>query len=622
MDNRSIKKLEADLWESADLLRAGSKLTSNQYCMPVLGLLFLRYAYSRFKMVEEEILKDRPVRNGRQMPVDAKDFTAKSALYLPEMAQYNWLVNLPENVASLGLINVSGQTMGSLGEVVNNAMELVEQQSEQLAGVLPKSYTEFSDDLLAELLRIFNNNALDEVGGDVIGRIYEYFLNKFAKNIASDDGVFFTPKSLVKMIVNILEPTSGVLLDPACGSGGMFVQTGDFVNEAGLQANSSMTFYGQEKVEYNAQLCLMNMAVHGLTGVIRSGDEANSFYHDAHNLEGRCNYVMANPPFNVDKVKAESAANAGRLPFGVPKENKNKEIGNANYLWISYFYAYLNETGRAGFVMASSATDSQGSDKDIREKLVKTGHVDVMISVGNNFFYTKSLPCSLWFFDKGKVDEVKDKVLFIDARNYYTVVDRTLNEWSEWQLKNMNAIVWLYRGETEKYKALLEEYKSALKEMISEVGEDVLNVIMDDIFTDGLETAKKHLKDLRESAKKALETCDKKEKKRLQASWDEKIAAVEEIVEVVKEAHWLYSKFGEGKYEDILGLCKIADIETIEGKGWSLTPGAYVGVAPAEDDGVDFAERMAEIHKELLELQAESNNLMDAISKNMKEMGL
>lgn len=215
MDNRSIKKLESDLWESADLLRASSKLTSNQYCMPVLGLLFLRYAYSRFKMVEDEILKNRPVRNGRQMPVEAKDFAAKSALYLPQMAQYSWLVNLPENVASLGAANVSGQMMGSLGEVVNNAMELVEQQSEQLTGVLPKSYTDFSDDLLGELLRIFNNNALDDVGGDVIGRIYEYFLNKFAKNIASDDGVFFTPKSLVKMIVNILEPTGGILLDEA-----------------------------------------------------------------------------------------------------------------------------------------------------------------------------------------------------------------------------------------------------------------------------------------------------------------------------------------------------------------------------------------------------------------------
>ena len=604
------------------MLRAGSKLTSNQYCMPVLGLLFLRYAYRRFKMVEEEILKTRPVRNGRKMPVQANDFTAKSALFLPEMAQYDWLVNLPENVASLGIKNILGQAMGSLGEVVNNAMELVEQQSEQLAGVLPKSYTDFSDDLLGELLRIFNNNALDDVGGDIIGRIYEYFLNKLEKNIASDDGVFFTPKSLVKMIVNILEPTNGVLLDPACGSGGMFVQTGDFVNEAGLQANSSMTFYGQEKVEYNAQLCLMNMAVHGLTGVIKSGDEANSFYHDAHNLEGCCNYVMANPPFNVDKVKAESAANAGRLPFGMPKENKNKEIGNANYLWISYFYAYLNETGRAGFVMASSATDSQGGDKDIRERLVKTGHVDVIISVGNNFFYTKSLPCSLWFFDKGKTDKLRNKVLFIDARNYYTVVDRTLNEWSEWQLKNMNAIVWLYRSETDKYNALLEEYKSVLDKMISEAGEDALDVVMDDVFTGGIDIVREHLEMLRESAKNAVEACDKKEKKKLQAAWDERIAFVEEIADVVKEANWLYCKFGEGRYEDIPGLCKIANVEAIEGKGWSLTPGAYVGVAPEEDDGVDFRERMVEIHKELLELQAESNELMNTISENMKEMGL
>lgn len=254
MDNKSIKKLEADLWESADLLRAGSKLTSQQYCMPVLGLLFLRYAYSRYKKVEEEILKDRPVRNGRVMPVEASDFAEKSALYLPKEAQYSYLVNLPEDIKAANIVSESGQPMNSLGEVVNHAMELVEAQSEQLAGVLPKDYTIFSDDLLAELLRIFNNNALDEVGGDVIGRIYEYFLSKFAPVVASDDGVFFTPKSLVKMIVNILEPSSGVLADIACGSGGMFVQSGDFVNSKGMSANKAMTFYGQEKVEYNAQL--------------------------------------------------------------------------------------------------------------------------------------------------------------------------------------------------------------------------------------------------------------------------------------------------------------------------------------------------------------------------------
>ena len=604
----NIRKLEAELWESADLLRAGSKLTSNQYCMPVLGLIFLRYAYSRFKLVETEILKDRPVRNGRALPVEESDFASRSALFLPREAQYAYLVDLPENIAAAGLTNRNGQVMNSLGEVVNNAMELVEEQSEQLSGVLPKDYTMFSDELLAELLRIFNNSALDDVGGDVIGRIYEYFLNKFAKNIAQDDGVFFTPKSLVKMIVNILEPREGVLLDPACGSGGMFVQTGDFVEHAGMLANNTMTFYGQEKVEYNAQLCLMNLAVHGLSGVIKSGDEANTFYHDAHNLDGCCDYVMANPPFNVDKVKAESAQSAGRLPFGMPAVNKNKEVSNANYLWISYFYSYLNEHGRAGFVMASSATDSQSKDKDIREKLVRTGHVDVMISVGNNFFYTKSLPCSLWFFDKGKQEGLRDKVLFIDARNYYTVVDRTLNEWSEWQLKNLNAIVWLYRGEADKYQNLLSQYRKELGKQLS--------------FPERAEQLETDLQNARAEAKEVVAQAARKDKKRIEAEYQDTIQALEQKLTVAKEALWLTEKFGDGVYQDIPGLCKAATLEEIEQKGFSLTPGAYVGVAPAEDDGVDFHERMAEIHKELLELQVESDQLMETISKNWEEMGL
>ncbi|MDR3905147.1 MAG: class I SAM-dependent DNA methyltransferase [Evtepia sp.] len=604
----NIRQLESELWESADLLRAGSKLTSNQYCMPVLGLIFLRYAYSRFKLVEAEILKDRPVRNGRVLPVEASDFLSRSALFLPREAQYAYLVDLPENIPAAGLTNRNGQVMNSLGEVVNNAMELVEEQSEQLSGVLPKDYTMFSDELLAELLRIFNNSALDDVGGDVIGRIYEYFLNKFAKNIAQDDGVFFTPKSLVKMIVNILEPKEGVLLDPACGSGGMFVQTGDFVEHAGMLANNTMTFYGQEKVEYNAQLCLMNLAVHGLSGVIKSGDEANTFYHDAHNLDGCCDYVMANPPFNVDKVKAESAQSAGRLPFGMPAVNKNKEVSNANYLWISYFYSYLNEHGRAGFVMASSATDSQSKDKDIREELVRTGHVDVMISVGNNFFYTKSLPCSLWFFDKGKKEELRNTVLFLDARNYYTVVDRTLNEWSEWQLKNLNAIVWLYRGEADKYQALLSQYRQELGEPLS--------------FSEQAEQLETDLQNARAEAKEKVSQAARKDKKRIEAEYQGTIQGIEQKLAVAKEALWLTEKFGDGVYQDIPGLCRAATLEEIEQKGFSLTPGAYVGVAPVEDDGVDFHERMSEIHKELLELQAESDRLMETISKNWEEMGL
>ena len=624
MDNQSIKKLEADLWESADLLRAGSKLTSNEYCMPVLGLIFLRYAYSRFKLVEAEILKNRPMRRGRVMPVEQSDFIEKSALYLPKEAQYDYLVNLPEDIGSADIKDEKGNTLNSLGEVVNHSMELVEAQSEQLTGVLPKNYTIFSDELLSELLRIFNNNALDAVGGDVIGRIYEYFLNKFAKNIAQDDGVFFTPKSLVKMIVNIIEPQKGTLLDPACGSGGMFVQTGDFVNAKGMAANSAMTFYGQEKVEYNARLCLMNMAVHGLNGKIKSGDEANTFYHDAHNLNGCCDYIMANPPFNVDKVKSETAESAGRLPFGLPSVNKSKEISNANYLWISYFYSYLNEKGRAGFVMASSATDSQGKDKNIREKLIKTGSVDVMISVANNFFYTKSLPCSLWFFNKAKTDSIRDKVLFIDARNYYTVVDRTLNEWTDWQLKNINAIVWLYRGEIEKYKELVRDYHIELITQVAMIHDHETHDKMTAgaSFAETLQSLEAFKARQQEQAKFDLEKLVRRDKKKRQAEWDQQLKAIDDVIATAKEAVWLYEKFGEGKYQDIPGLCKIADLSEIESKNWSLTPGAYVGVAPAEDDGVDFNERMKEIHSELLKLQDESNTLMQTISDNMKELGL
>ena len=598
----NIKKLEAELWESADLLRQGSKLTSSQYCMPVLALLFLRYAYSRFKMVEAEILHNRPSRGGRVMPVEPSDFAAKSALYLPREAQYDYLVNLPENIADAGLKTKDGQNINSLGEAVNYAMQLVEEQSEQLTGILPKSYTMFADDLLSGLLRIFNNKTIDEVGGDVIGRIYEYFLSKFAKAVASDDGVFFTPKSLVKMLVNVLEPTSGVMLDPACGSGGMFVQTGDFVNHAGLNANTQMTFYGQEKVEYNAQLCLMNMAVHGLNGKIVSGDEANSFYHDTHNLEGKCNYVMANPPFNVDKVKSESAWAAGRLPFGLPGVNaKSKEIGNANYLWISYFYAYLNDHGRAGFVMASSATDSANKDRDIREKLVRTGDVDVMVSVGNNFFYTLSLPCSLWFFDKAKRAENRDKVLFIDARNYYTVVDRTLNEWTEWQLRNLQVIVHLYRGETEKYQALLNDYRQALGDTT-------------------VASAQEALDKQKAEAKEAVANAARKDKKRIEAEMKAIEDALEDTLETARQHEWLTEKFGEGEYKDVLGLCKIATIQEIEEKNYSLTPGAYVGVAEAEDDGVDFHERMNEIHAELKRLNEEANVLMGEILKGWEEL--
>ncbi|OPX87113.1 MAG: putative type I restriction enzymeP M protein [Pelotomaculum sp. PtaB.Bin104] len=651
----NIRKLETELWESADLLRQGSKLTSNEYCMPVLGLIFLRYAYSRYKVVEREILKDRPVRGGRVLPVEPIDFKTKNALYLPEKARYDYLLDLPDDE--------------DIGKAVNEAMELVEEQSAQLAGILPKTYTSFNKDLLRELLRIFNNKTLDEVGGDVIGRIYEYFLSKFAPVVAADDGVFFTPKSLVQMIVNIIEPKCGILLDPACGSGGMFVQTGDFVNAHGISANTAMTFYGQEKAEYNARLCLMNMAVHGLSGNIKSGDEANTFYHDTHNLAGQCDYVMANPPFNMDKVKSESAYNAGRLPFGLPGVNeKKKEVSNANYLWISYFYAYLNEHGRAGFVMASSATDSGGKDREIRRQLLETGAVDVVLSVSNNFFYTKSLPCTLWFFDRAKKDSIRDKVLFIDARNYFTVVDRTLNEWSPWQLENLNAIVWLYRGDVGKYANQLAEYKKEITERFAVLSVTMKNdLALLERFADPLslfeaeiksaidnasalqdfyavnDLLKKYISILNEQTKALFSYGDGLEKSEAKtyaqgisdtssswaqfkraasAAFEATIAEIKACRTIIKEAKWLTDKFGEGIYQDVPGLCKLALLSEIEEKNYSLTPGAYVGVAPVKEDDENFSERMAEIHNELLALQAEANDLMDTISANYEGLSL
>lgn len=624
MDNKKLKELESNLWEAADDLRANSNLTSNEYCMPVLGLIFLRYAESRYEMAEKEILKEHPVRPGRVFKIRPEHFQSKSALFLEKEARYSYLLSLPENVKTAGLKDKDGREIASLGEALDNAMSLLEAQSKQLEGVLPKSYFKFKDELLSALLRNFDNELLNDVGGDVLGRIYEYFLGKFAKAVAQDDGVFFTPKSLVRMIVNIIEPEKGILLDPACGSGGMFVQTGDFVNNKGMEANKKMTFYGQEKTEFNAKLCAMNMAVHGLNGNIVSGEEANTFYHDVHELAGKCDYVMANPPFNVDKVKADDAHSAGRLPFGLPTVNKKKkEVGNANYLWISYFYAYLNEHGRAGFVMAASATD--GKEAEMRRQLVEADAVDVMVSVGNNFFYTLSLPCSLWFFNKAKSEKTKDKVLFIDARNYYTVVDRNLNEWSDWQLRNLTAIVWLYRGEQEKYKELVADYRAALVDYALQAQSTKLAQLLTatEDLPALLESLAAFAKEVQEEGKQAVEKAKRNEKKQTRAYYDAELAFIAEITAVVEAWQWLVEKFGtEGEYRDIAGLCKIADKEDIAEKGYSLTPGAYVGVAPVADDGVDFAERMREIHGELVNLQKESNELMERIAQDLEAMGL
>ncbi len=614
-----IRKIEDELWEAADELRANSKLTSQQYCMPVLGLIFLRYAWGRFKRADAQIDEERSRIEGRKPPKAPQDYTAKGAMFIPEEARYDYLLNLP--------------AQADTGRAVNIAMDAIAKLNSSLAGVLPNTYTELGNDLLASVIRIFNNPALDEEGDDIIGRIYEYFLGKFAPAVASDDGVFFTPKSLVRMIMNVIEPERGIMLDPACGSGGMFVSASDYVREHGGDPAQSMMFYGQEKVDYNAKLCLMNMAVHGMQGAIKSGDEANTFYHDAHALEGKCDYVAANPPFNVDKVKWSAAVDAGRLPLGVPKENKKHEVSTsgANYLWINYFYSYLNDHGRAGFVMASSATDSN-AERAQRRALVEAGAVDVMLYVGNNFFYTKSLPCTLWFLDKDKPQAIRDKVLFIDAQRYHTAVSTTLNEWTPWQLKNLSAIVWLYRGETQKYRELMSAYRARCGELSGlfsgEAAELLMSVATADDFAPTHQAMLAAIEEQKAAAKTEVEALPKRQQKKRREELAAKTAELEAAATEVGEAVWLTEKFGEGEYVDVPGLCKVASKKDIQGdqpadkSSWSLTPGAYVGVPPVEDDGVDFHERMGEIQQELARLQAESNDLMATITRNFRELGL
>ncbi|MBP6799733.1 MAG: N-6 DNA methylase [Propionivibrio sp.] len=462
----NVQQLENELWEAADQLRANSKLTAAEYAMPVLGLIFLRHADNRFKTYLPEIEADIPpqVPAGQREALIKLGFQGKAAIYLPEDARFDRIVSLPQGA--------------KVSEVIDAAMDAIEADYEVLKGALPRGYTAFEPDLLADLVKIFDRPAIKAATGDVFGRIYEYFLNKFAMSGAQEGGEFFTPPSLVRMIVGVIEPDHGLVLDPACGSAGMFVQTGHFIEDVrhGI-ANNAVTFHGQEKSDTNTKLARMNLVVHGLDASnIRQG---NTFYDQIEHLIGQCSFVMANPPFNVDGVdtkkiegQVDAVANGGRLPFGLPGTNgKTGAISNANSLWIQYFYSYLNDTGRAGFVMASSASDAGNKDRDIREQLVRTGHVDVMMAIGNKFFYTRSLPCTLWFFDKGKPAARQDQVLMIDARNVYHVVSARSHVFTDEQLANLTAIAWLYRGETAKYVALLGRYQRQVDDWLAALPE-------------------------------------------------------------------------------------------------------------------------------------------------------
>ncbi|MDQ3019000.1 MAG: N-6 DNA methylase [Bacteroidota bacterium] len=437
-------QVEKRLWDAADQLRANSNLTSTEYSMPVLGLIFLRHAYNRYLVVAEEIKKVLPRRNEIPREITKDDFKKKSAMFLKKESQYDFLLSLPDG--------------SDIGKALIDAMDFIEKDDATLKGVLPKEYNIFDNSLLIRLLKIFNDDTLKSATGDVFGRIYEYFLMKFAMSGAQDSGEFFTPVSLVQTIVNVIEPNHGNVFDPACGSGGMFVQTAHFIESMGGDTSSSVTFYGQEKTETTIKLSKMNLAVHGLEGKIAEG---NSFYQDEHEMyKKKADFVMANPPFNVDGVDAEKVKSDPRLPFGLPGVNKKGDVSNGNYLWISYFYSYLNDKGRAGFVMSSQASSAGHGEKEVRKKIVEKGCVDIMISIRSNFFYTRGVPCELWFFDKGKTKEMVDKVLMLDAINIFRRYQdsRRIFEFSPEQMKNITAIVWLYRNYTDRYLKLINEY--------------------------------------------------------------------------------------------------------------------------------------------------------------------
>ena len=671
-----LEEIEKRLWSSADNLRANSNFASNEYFLPVMGLIFLRHAYSRFLKVKAEIEPSLPRRGGKRRALTKEDFSRKGAIFLHPEAQFDHLVSLPDSA--------------DRAQVMIDAMEQIERDYETLRGALPKAeYQELDNDVLGQLLRTFNDPALRRADGDVFGRIYEYFLTQFADQKAHDGGEFFTPVALVQTIVNVIEPDHGRVLDPACGSGGMFVQSAHFIERMHLDPTERATFFGMEKNPTTIRLANMNLAVHGLEGNIH---KAITYYEDPHELLGTCDFVMANPPFNVDEVDAEKVKNDPRLPYALPGVNKKGKVSNGNYLWISYFDSYLNNTGRAGFVMSSQASSAGGEEAKVRRKLIEAGHLDVMMAIRSGFFYTRTVPCELWFLDKAKPAELREKVLMIDARNVHRKVTRKIYDFTPEQQKNLAAIVWLYRGQNERFLALVTEH---LERMVDAAGEAVMPVRRlvaalaeasttcaegersDDLVQSltefenareafahdldafeseagdtrdawdssgrdnaGLTAFAERAQPLAEAGRDLIRHADHLHRllsrvadgrgngrgSPLKAVGEARSEAVEHLGApryFWRQAHWLQERFPDAALRDVEGLVKLVGHDELAANDWSLTPGRYVGVAPEEEDeDFDFEQTMRDIHLELDELNAESVRLAASIKRNFEALGL
>ena len=669
-------EIERRLWSSADNLRANSNFASNEYFLPVMGLIFLRHAYSRFLKIKDEVESALPQRGGKVRPLTKEDFSQKGSIFLHPEAQFDHLVSLPDSA--------------DRAQAIIDAMEGIEGDYETLRGALPKAeYQELDNEVLGQILRTFNDPALKRADGDIFGRIYEYFLTQFADQKAHDGGEFFTPVSIVQMIVNVIEPDNGRVLDPACGSGGMFVQSAHFIERMHRNPTERATFYGMEKNPTTIRLANMNLAVHGLEGNIQ---KAITYYEDPHELLGKCDFVMANPPFNVDEVDAEKVKNDPRLPYALPGVNKKGKVSNGNYLWISYFDSYLSAKGRAGFVMSSQASSAGGGEAKVRKKLIEAGHVDVMMAIRSGFFYTRTVPCELWFLDKDKPEERRGKVLIIDARNVYRKVTRKIYDFTPEQQQNLSAIVWLHRGQADRFVALVAEHLEHLIDAAGKAVEPLRSFaaaltkatatyadgsLPDDLAesVEELKTAEATFKDdsdrfeamadeisnawqsssqdndsLQAFAERAEPLADGSRDLIRQADYLYKLLsrlaeatkkngrggplkpledARKEAVEHLRspryfrqQACWLQERFPEAELRDVEGLVKLVGLKELEENDWSLTPGRYVGVAPdEEDEDFDFEETMLEIHVELEGLNEEAAELAVTIARNFQELG-
>lgn len=622
MTAEQLKELEDNLWKAADKLRADSGLKASEYSTPILGLIFLRFASIRYGKVKEEIKAELEAqKNSRNQLKEEEIALLKCGFYLPPEAEYDYLLNLPEKT--------------DIAKAIKKAMELIEYYKPELKDSLPKDeyfklYTKDDRSLPKSLLKIFKDIP-EDVTGDLFGKVYEYFLGEFALAEGQGGGAFYTPTSVVKLMVEMIEPYKGTLYDPACGSGGMFVQSNEFVDRRRAELRDEdikdLMVYGGEKDTETVKLARMNLAVNGLRGQIV---QANAYYENPFDSYGRFDYVMANPPFNVDDVNYDRVKDDRRFnEYGIPK-NKSKSGGNkqaavnsvpnANYLWINLFATSLKPTGRAALVMANSASDARHSEADIRQNLIKSGVIDCMLTLPKNMFYTVTLPATLWFFDKNKCrnqnlqDLRMNKILFIDARNIFRQVTRALREFTDEHIQNIATIMRLYRGENHRLQELLNKYQ----QQANNLDQDLQNLRMDRMKLQN----ELVIFNPENSANRKNSDADKRKLEKELEQLDKQIKDTESRRDYfLGHIGWLNERFPNGVYEDVTGLCKAATLKEIEEQDYSLNPGRYVGVV-IEEDGLteeEFLAEMKERHAALNDLNKKARELEEMINQNLNQ---